>query len=297
MGSYPYGAPTVQNGAITVKLMLAEPTRITRYLQDITLQKFIAPKIFAAGGGVSGGAVVYDQLTLNDLYTANDVQEVAPGAEFPIVGGTEDEPQVAKVRKQGGKFFITDEARDRNDLRQLQRKSQQLLNTSTRKIDRDAVAELTRVLSLPEFASQTIIGTNWNNVITAGVSQSTAAEWPAADFAAAQLVADTQELGVMFDRWLVNPHQLAQLRLVYGDRFEAILKSYDLEIESSNQIVPGTALVVETGKVGEMRIEKPLGTTTFREEQTERTWVQGSVRMVPVVTNPFSAIRVTGLGG
>jgi hypothetical protein len=46
-----------------------------------------------------------------------------------------------------------------------------------------------------------------------------------------------------------------------------------------------------------MRIEKPLGTETWREPETERTWSQTSVRPVMYVTNPFSVLQANGLAG
>jgi hypothetical protein len=62
-------------------------------------------------------------------------------------------------------------------------------------------------------------------------------------------------------------------------------------------VTNGTAYVVATGQVGELRIEKALGTETWREEKTQRTWVQSDVRPVMYVTNPYSIKKVTGLDG
>lgn len=117
---YPFGAPTVSGNNITVDLMLKEPTRINQYLSDLVLKKFFADRIFNNGGGVSGGALVYTQLTKNDLFATTGVQKVAPGAEFPTVSFDRPEPKVAVVEKWGGKFDVTDEARDRNDLSLIQ---------------------------------------------------------------------------------------------------------------------------------------------------------------------------------
>jgi hypothetical protein len=95
--------------------MLNQPTRVTRAVNDISLQNFWADRLFSIPGGVSGGTVLYDVLTSNDLYPTRDVQNVEPGGEFPILTMDRPTPQVAQVEKFGGKFFVTDEARDRND--------------------------------------------------------------------------------------------------------------------------------------------------------------------------------------
>jgi hypothetical protein len=48
-------------------------------------------------------------------------------------------------------------------------------------------------------------------------------------------------------------------------------------------------------QVGQMRLEKPLGTETWREPNRERTWVQSSVRPLMFVDNRFAAIKFTAL--
>lgn len=293
--AYPLGNPTVSGDQISVATMLAQPTRITRYLSDLTLRGFISPLIFSTGGAVTGGAVIYDQLTLNDLFPTRDVQNVAPGAEFPIVTSDNAAPLVAAVEKFGGKFFVTDEARDRNDGGVIQREGRKLSNAIIRKIDQRSIATLDAAIAA--IGSQTVVGVNWTSVVTAGSSATSAAGWPAADFAKVQLLADTQELGVTFDLWVVNPAQAAQFRLVYGNAWKDVLDAYNVQMVSSNRVTAGTAYVAESGQAGELRMEKPLSTETWREQGTQRTWVQSDCRPVSYVTNPYSVVKVTGLAG
>lgn len=293
--AYPLAAPTVSGSTVTVEQMLNEPTRITRYLSDITLRNYISPLVFTTPGGVSGGAVVYDQLTLNDLFPTRDVQEVAPGSEFPVLMSENGTPLVAPVEKHGGKFFVTDEARDRNDGSTIQREGRKIINAMIRRQDARAVAILDAAVAA--VGSQTVTGLNWNSVVTGGSSQSNASAWPAADFAKVQLLADTQELGVEIDTWLVNPAQLAQLRLVYGNGYADVLASYGITVAASNRIAAGTAYAIAAGEPGEMRYEKALSTETWREPGNQRTWVQSDARFVAYVTNPYSVVKVTGLAG
>ena len=294
--SYPLAGPQVSGDKITVSTLLAQPTRITRYLSDLSLRGFVSSRIFSTASGVSGGAVIYDQLTLNDLFPTRDVQSVGPGAEFPIVTSENQEPKVAAVEKFGGKFFVTDEAKTRNDTGVIQREGVKLINAITRKIDARAIVTLDAEIAA-RAATQSMTGTNWSAVVTGGASQSNASAWPAADFAKAQLLADRQELGVTFNLWLLNPQQLAQLKLVYGSDYSAVLSSYGIEAVASNRITAGTAYVLVAGAVGELRLEKPLTTETWREESRQITWVQSDVRPVMYVTDPYSVVKVTGLAG
>jgi hypothetical protein len=293
--AYPLAAPTVAGSTITVETMLNQPTRITRYLSDLTLRNYVAPLFFSSPGGISGGAVIYDQLTLNDLFPTRDVQEVAPGAEFPLVTSENGEPKVASVEKHGGKFFVTDEARDRNDQGVIQREGRKLINAMIRRQDARAVAIVDA--SLSGLASQNVVGLNWGSVVTGGAAQSNASAWPAADFAKVQLLADTQELGVEIDTWVLNPAQYAQLQLVYGSGFAAVADSYGLTFASSNRVAAGTAYALEAGQPGEQRFEKQLATETWREPDSQRTWVQTDARFAQYVTNPYSVFKITGLAG
>lgn len=292
---FPLGAPTLDGNLVTVDLMLNQPTRVTRLIMDLTLQRFIADRVFSSAGGVSGGAVVYDVATLNELYAARDVERVAPGTEFPVLTGTRLIPQVASVEKWGGKIFITDEARDRNNSALFMRNMRQVANTIVRKINARTIAELNAAVST---YGQTFVGRDWQTVITAGINGSSASNFPLRDFAQADMIAEQQELGVSYDLVLMNPQEYAQLVTIYGaQNLAAFLGFINKEIYVSNRVAAGTMFFVQSGQVGELRVEKPLGSETWREPETERTWVQSSVRPVMYVTNPFSVLEVTGLAG
>jgi hypothetical protein len=299
-GPFPLASPTVSGTSLTVDLALQQPTRVTRRIADITLERFIASRIFAQGGPVSGGAVIFDQAVLNELYLTRDVEQRAPGDEYPIVTSQRLAPGVALVEDWGGKFDTTDEQRDRNDASLFNNKVTQLGNTIVRKVNTRAVDTLNAAVAAMAGAT-TFVGTNWNAVVTAGTSATSAAGYPAADLAKAQLAADVDELGVQYDLWLVNPAQKYQFNLVYGVNGgspERVLADNGIrEMFASNRIPAGTAYAVASQQVGELRLEQPLQTETWREPKTRRTWLQSSVKPVMYVTNPYSIRAVTGLAG
>lgn len=289
---HPLGPPTVSGTTYTVDFMLNAPSRINRMVMDLTLQRFFADRVFASGGGVSGGAVVFDPLVANDLYSDRDVQRVSPGGEFPIITTSRRAPNVAVVEKWGGKVFITDEARDRNNTIMFTNSIRQLANTIVRKINQRAVEQLDAAVTAN---SRTLTGHSWSTVVVGGSSQSAANLWPARDFGAVQVQAEQEELGVVYDLWIINPLEFLSLSTVYGAFLSDILNSAGIDIYVTNRVAAGTAYAVASKQVGEMRIEKPLGTETWREEKTERTWVQSSVRPLFLVDNPFAVIKVSGL--
>lgn len=300
--AHPLGPPTVTDTLITVDVMLQQPTRITQFLMDITLQRFVLDRMFTSPGGVTGGAVVYDVIQENNLYTDRDVAPVSPGAEFPVVTSHRRAPRVAEVEKYGGKFFFTDEAKDRNDQTAFRNQSVRLGNTIVRKLNTRAVEVLDDAIT-GNGGLSTFGGHNWSTAIPNGNTPTPPNQTPAADFAFAQLSADQRELGIQYNIALVNPAQLNALRLFYsGTGFTPSLEQmlsdngFD-EVYASNRIPAGTAYFIAEGQLGEMRLEQPLATETWREPETERTWVQSSVRPVMFVNNAFAVMKATGLAG
>lgn len=293
--AHPLGPPTLSGGSITVDMMLQQPTRITRMISDLSLQRFIADRVFSNGGGVSGGAVIYDEATMNELYAARDVERVAPGGEFPLITSERPTPKVAEVEKWGGKVFVTDEAKDRNDGAMFTRQMRQLTNTIIRKINARCIEELTTSIT---NSGQSVAGHDWSAVITAGTSASSASVYPFADLALANQMAEEDELGIVYDLLLVNPQEYAQLLILYQSAgLRQLLADVGLGIYVSNRVPAGTAYVLAQGQVGQIRIEKALGTETWRDPDHERTFVQASVRPLFFVDNPFAVLRLTGLAG
>ncbi|MEZ5152119.1 major capsid protein [Rhodococcus zopfii] len=292
--AYPFGTPTVNGNEITADLMLKEPTRINHYLSDLILKKFFAERIFLNAGGVSGGALLYTELTKNDVFAKTGVQKIAPGGEFPTVTFDRPEPKIAAVDKWGGKFEVFDEARDRNDLSAIQSESIKLSNTILKQIHTEALAKLEESI-VAHAADVQITGVSWADAAAATLTTRSNAAMPAADFAAVQLKAEVFELGGAFNLWIVNPQEMLNFQTAYGDSWKAALASWNTDMISSNIVPAGEAYVVEEKQVGQMRFEKPLNTVTYREEGRESTWVQSSVRPLFAVTKPYSVLKVTGL--
>ncbi|TFV90398.1 major capsid protein [Blastococcus sp. CT_GayMR16] len=295
--SYPLGAPVLTGNTLTVDTALKQPGRITKRIADLTLQKFIVDRIFASSGTtVASGAVIFDQATSNQLYTSRDVERRMPGDEYPIVGAPRTAPQVALSEDWGGKFWISDEAVRRNDKVYFDNQTTALANTIVRKVNTRAIITLEAAIAALGGAG-VITGVNWGAVVTGGSSQSNNSLWPAADFAKAQLAADVDELGVVYDLWLVNPTQYAALVTVYGANLGELLRSNSIELFASNRVPAGTAYAVARGQVGFLDYEQGLATETWREPKTKRQWVQSSVMPIMGVTNPYSIKKFTGLAG
>ena len=292
---HPLGPPTMSGTNITVDVMLQQPTRVTAFLMDITLARFILDRIFTSNGGVTGGAVVYDVIVANDIFLQRDVEPVAPGAEFPTVTSVRRVPKVAAVEKYGGKFWVSYEARDRNDQVAFRNELVRLGNTIVRKLNTRAIVALNAAISANNGMS-TYIGNNWETAIPKGANPTPPPLTPGADFSKPQMLADQAELGIQFDTMLVNPVQLNSLRLFYEDGLEQMLSDAGYtELYASNRVPVGTAYAVASGQLGELRLEQPLMTETWNEPERQRAWTQSSVRPVMFVQNPWAVMQITGI--
>jgi hypothetical protein len=167
-----------------------------------------------------------------------------------------------------------------------------MANTIVRKINQIAVDTLSASVTANSRAAS---GHSWSAVVVGGASQSAANLWPARDFGAAQLQAEQEELGMVYDLWIINPAEYLSLATVYGPYLTQVLNSAGIDIYVTNRVTAGTAYVVAQNQVGEMRIEKPLSTETWRDQSRQITWVQSDVRPLFFVDNPFAVMQFTGL--
>jgi hypothetical protein len=286
--SHPLGPPVIVGNTVTVDAMLRQPTRITRMIMDLTRERFIADRIFQAGGGVSGGAVVFDRAVENELYLNRDVEQIAPAAEFPMIISDQLVPDIAEVEKWGAKTFVTDEARDRNDTAGFTKLMRQLANTFVRKMNQRAIATLEGALA---GGSRNVIGNNW---ATYDPEVDAPQKSPAYDFGRAEMQATNEEMGIEYNLWLVNPQEALNLTAIYGPALGGPMMP---SFFSSPRVTAGTAYALASNQVGQSRIEKPLGSVTWREDKTERTWVQSSVRPLWFVDNLFAILKYTNLAG
>jgi hypothetical protein len=293
---HPLAPPTVVGTTYTVDFALQNVTSVvTPMIMDLTLQRFFVDRVFANAGGVTGGAVLYNEVEGNDLYAERDVQRIPPGGEFPIITFQRRVPKVAPVEKWGGKFAITWEARDRNNVSEFTNAVRQLANTIVRKINQRGVEALEAAITA---GSRTVTGKNWSTVVTGGSAQSNHTLWPANDFGKAAMMAEQDELGINYSLWILNPQEYANLVSIYGNDLNAVLQGFGISLYVTNRVAAGTAYVVAEGQVGEMRVEQPLQSRSWDDpDGIEQTWVQSSVRPLMFVNNKFAVLKFTGLAG
>ena len=313
MASHPLAAPTVNgSGQILVEQYLKQPTRITRMIEDLTLDRFLSDFLFSKGPKVVGGALIYDEAVGPDeatkyLKAGDDVHEIAPSGQFPRFETSDAAaPKVAKVQKYGGEVEIAWEAKTRNDQRAFARDITRLSNTIVRKINTVAMATLDTALAAHPSQSTTLgaLGlSGWATIAAASGGIQTGMNGtfavmkrPDALFAAVQLQADTQEMGVTYDTLLINPIDAGRLRDIYGSDVNKVLADSGLTLVKTTRVAAGTAYFAAKGQVGGIALEQPLATRVYVEDRHQRDVVQSSVIPLFYVDNPTAVLKVTGLG-
>lgn len=139
-----------------------------------------------------------------------------------------------------------------------------------------------------------ITGTSWADATALTISTENKAALPAADLATIRKRGQKQELGAEYTLLILNPDEYANLSIIYGDA-DAWLRAQGFSVAVSNIVTPGTAYAVAEGQVGQVRYEQGLKTVTYRDDSTESTVVQSSIRPVFAVTNPYNVLKLTGL--
>lgn len=290
---YPPAPPTVNGREMTVDRFLREPAYVQRALEDLARERFIADYIFAQGPAAPSGSVLYDQVTEAMLYAERDIQEIEPGAEFPLLTFGESAPLVATVKKWGGAFDITDEARDRNRFDVVARNLRMTTNTVIKKMDTVAVA----ALNAAPLIAQTASG-DWT---TAGTDI-------IADLETAKSAIDQADLGYVADTVLLNPAQRLDIRKDADIRaalprentaVNPVLSSdlaglLGLNYIVSNRVPAGTVYVFQRQIIGSRSDEQPLTSEVVPDRKRQMTRVQEWRKVVPYVTDPKACVRITG---
>lgn len=289
--------PSMNAMDVSVSVVMQQPARIRERISALAGDQIVLDKIFhTLGQQVTGGAMLYNVLTIDQFFRADDVKQRGPGDEYEIVRGVDPTPQLAKPEDWGGKFPVEDERITRNDVEYMQDQTQQLTNTIVELLNKRAL----EVLEQKAGIGQNIIpGHDWSTAVTFGpeANLSEGSELPAADLAAAVMVGELERLGTRYDTLLVHPQEKLSLQVAYGDKLQAMLASAGLTMFSYPNMTAGTAWVLQRGQVGIVGFEKALTVETWREPKNRTSWVQAYAVPMFAVNKPHCAKKLTNLAG
>ncbi|QWY81915.1 major capsid protein [Arthrobacter phage Sicarius2] len=278
---------------LTVNALLKAPTVLQKRIITPS-QNFLSDELFRPGTTESG-VVIFNRAKKEDIYPSRgDVEQIEPGAEFPMVDVDEEGAEMALSTKFGAGYQVTDEARSRNQLNVITKGNLKVRNallrqdayrclaafrgavptvnavdvwTSPRAWREDILRNIAGVRSLG-------LGYNPNTVI---ISPNTATE----------LMLLPELDGLL-------PREDANRSPLYNPSLSGLLNVNWLVNEFADD---NEAIILETKMTGMNVVEKPYGVEVVREGTRKRDFVLADKWSVPVIDEPESALVVTGIKG
>lgn len=295
---FPLSAPSISDGAITVDLMLKEPTRIDNYISQL-VEKNLLSTLFYNSVSAEGGALMFDQMTENVAHADNEPGVVSPGGEFPILWTSDAEPKLVTVQKTGGKFPVTDEAIRRNDQAGLQRKIRQVANTMVRDLDRRGMAAMHSAMEqIPDTLA--VESGNWQSELTTTKANTTAQSGSGvvtADLARATNLVENTDLGYVLDTIVLHPDDALNLKLLLGsNEWTQVLGGQGLTPHVTTAAMKGSPILLAAHQIGSMGVETPISTEAWRDPETQKMWSQTWASVAFGITDPFAMVVLDGVG-
>ncbi|OMH30647.1 hypothetical protein [Tersicoccus sp. Bi-70] len=157
--AYTYPAPpaTVTQGGTAVEThqFLRTPTLISRRLQTLLAQKYIADFLLPARFQAVGGAILYE--TGESIFPDDDPEAIAPLGDYPKTVMSAGELAAAKTVKWGRDTEVSDESIARMQMNPVERALTKLANGNVRYVDSVALGVIASKLT------QTYTGSGWTS--------------------------------------------------------------------------------------------------------------------------------------
>lgn len=290
----PPAPPSILNDIESISVFLNTPAYVQRSIQDLTLLKFLTPILFGQGPAATSGAVAYDQVTQNDLFTGRDVSKIAPGAEYPILTVQAPTPKMALVDKWGGRVQIFDETVRRGNFNAVLKAFTKLGNTIVRKADTQGLAVLAAAPTLTYGFSATWASSTFAAIIDGLIAAKQLVEQQQMGYVVDTLVLSLSEANRLLSLAIQNKAlgEVAQAELVHAGDIGQIL---GFDIFATALQAQGSGYFLARKQIGDFSDEVPLTTKSYREEETDSQWVQGSRSFTAYVTDPKACVTLTGM--
>lgn len=273
---------------------LQNPSEVRSDLEALVNRRTIADYAFSQGPA-NNGAVVYDEVTGEVVGGERQAEVIAPGAEFPRIDDAAVEPKTAKVDKYGGEAAVTQESRDWNEWDVVRQKQNLLRNRIISRVNAVCVNALTSNSNVRTYGVNDPWTSNADKIgdILRGLA----------------LVSSTEELPYEANLALIHPDDKAEFLLSRDIREQFPRESRDLnpvldggidgiagvEWITTSAVSRGTIWGLERGTVGSVRdAGNGIQVNVYTEDKTQTSVIQAWRHIVPIITNPKAAVRITG---
>lgn len=296
----PFGL-ALSGSALTVDDYVNPPTRIPAIIRSLVSANegyWIETVFRTPGFTVEGGAILATETFPEDhfLDPAQTIAPRAPGSEAPRLGIKGRAPKMYFPESWSGSIEVTDEARRRNQVLQVQDSFTKAGNTFADRLQsrgEEALQAFTTASGRTVTAGSGTFG-DWNAADPIYNFTSTDPR-PAQEFARVKRLFSDDKVGIQPDVVIVASEDAEQFDRIYEDRGDALLARYGLRMQVSTRLTSGVREYVKSQAVGVIAFEKPLGTPEKTREGTRFTDVF-TMEVVPVFV-PYAAEAILQVNG
>lgn len=302
--TYPGTGPTVVGDYVQIAKFLDSPTAVQRRVDEIANQRYIADVLLAARvPDVSGGAVQYE--VDEDNFTVREPEAVSPGGEYPLTPISDAAPAVARIQKYGQDTLLTDEKIKRSGRNEVERGINKLVNSNVRKVDSISLSLIGSAVTASHAAASPWDGDTakvLRDILLAKAKVTSLDKGydpnviVVDDETFALLASDVQLQAFYAREDRSNPAYTGTFPIVGG-----------LQVLPTNHLPAGAqAIIADTNFLGGIATEDLGGnyqgsaatgveTKSIRDELNDQWRLRARRPMVPFVTDPGAAIKLTGL--
>lgn len=300
--AFPPASPTIAGDYLTVSRFLNTPTLVARRMRTLAEQRLIASSILTGRETVSGGAISFEQN--EGLYADRPVEAVSPGGEYPLTTVGDGAAQLAKVVKWGQDTEVTDEAAKRKAMSAVDKALLKLINTAAKNVDSVALAAIASSVTQTQAASaawSAASGTQILRDILKG--KATLSSLNQGYDADTLLVDDLTWAYVASDQVLINAiARETQSNAVVTGNFDVVA---GLRIMRSPNLPASGAWILDSSQLGGIaredlggnynQVDGILESKSIRDEDNDQWRLRARAVVVPYITEPNAAIRITGI--
>jgi len=293
----PYGVFVDADGRVVVDDFTNPPSNIPAIVREMTRdnQGYWIEDVFnAPGWTIQGGAVIYSISAPGDHFLPDGQRPAprAPGSEAPRISGTRRRPIVAYPESLSASIEVTDEARQRNDVIQVQTTFRQVANTFADIMQGTGEAALDALITASARNVNSGAGTFADWAIADSIYNTASTDpRPAEEFARVRRLFIEEKGGVLPDTLVWDPADAEHFDRVYQDRGDAVLARYGItRVLTTVRATAGVRKYLRSGQVGTLAWEQPMGDPEYTREGTRKTDVYTLEGRYVFVANGADAI-------
>lgn len=298
--TYPAGPPTYAGDLVTANRFLQSPTLVAKRVDEIANQRFITDFILTQRVEASGGAIAFS--SDDPMYADRTPESISPGGEYPLTGIQNGILQNVAVVKWGQDAMITDEALKRSNIAAIEEAFKKLVNSAVKQMDSTSLSLIASAVSATQAASA--VWTDDANakilrdimLAKAKVTALNKGYEPNVlvvdDNIHAILASDTKLTQTFARETNSNTVNTGQFLTIAG-----------LTILPTNNLPGAGAWLIDTNALGGIGKEdlgggyvgETIETKSIRDEYTDGYRIRARRNVVPFVSEPGAAIKITGV--